>query len=172
MIRKALPRMFGRRRAATIVGVALVASFLTACGSGGGSSSAGSTAGMQSATGFVRQITTEFARGQAGRLWDTLHPADQAIVTRDRYTACQTNSGFDLKSFKVLETYADPVTVAGKSTPCNGDLGAGDVGRWRDNSDDARDPGQGWVALDPVAGRLRGLQAGQLPADVVRVVVE
>ena len=117
MIRRPYSRMFGRRRAATIVGVALVASFLTACGSGGGSSSAGSTAGAQSATRFVRQITTEFARGQAGRLWDTLHPADQAIVTRDRYSTCQTNSGFDLKSFKVLETYADPVTVGGKSTP-------------------------------------------------------
>ena len=31
--------------------------------------------------------------------------------------ACQSNVGFDLKRFKVLQTYADTVNVAGKETP-------------------------------------------------------
>ncbi len=56
-------------------------------------------------------------RGQSGRLWDTLHPADQAVVGRTRYTECQSNAGFDLKKFNVLETYGETVDVAGKATP-------------------------------------------------------
>ena len=62
-------------------------------------------------------MTTQFSRGQAGRLWDSLTPADQAVVTRARYTACQSNEGFALQKFKVLETYADTIDVAGKPTP-------------------------------------------------------
>jgi hypothetical protein len=31
--------------------------------------------------------------------------------------ACQSNSGFDLQKFKVLETYDDEAVVAGKATP-------------------------------------------------------
>ena len=66
---------------------------------------------------FIRQVTTQFSLGQTGPLWDTLHPADQAIVTRARYMACHSSSGFDLKKFKVLQTYADTVDIAGKATP-------------------------------------------------------
>lgn len=80
---------------------------LLAAGCGGGS-------GTQSASRFVRQITQEFARGQAGRLWDELHPADQAIVTRSRFITCQSNEGFGLRKFKVLETYEETVPVGGK----------------------------------------------------------
>ncbi len=71
----------------------------------------------QSASDFVRQVTTEFSRGQSGRLWDELHPADQAVVTRARFIACEQNEGFGLRKFKVLETYAETVDVAGKPTP-------------------------------------------------------
>jgi hypothetical protein len=70
-----------------------------------------------SAADFVRRITTEFSRGQAGRLWDELHPAEQAVVTRAWFVACEKNSGFRLRTFKVLENYDDTVDVAGKSAP-------------------------------------------------------
>ena len=31
--------------------------------------------------------------------------------------ACQSNEGFDLRKFKILETYPDTVDIAGKATP-------------------------------------------------------
>lgn len=102
------------RHAAVIATVALVAAVATGCGGGGGGGTAG---GRQSAGDFIRQVTTQFSLGQTGPLWDTLHPADQAVVSRARYMACHTSSGFDLQKFKVLQTYADTVDIAGKATP-------------------------------------------------------
>lgn len=89
--------------------VCVAAGAILAAGCGGGSSAT-------SASDFVQQVTREFSRGQAGRLWDELHPADQAIVTRSRFIACQTNEGFRLRKFKVLETYGEAVLVGGKNT--------------------------------------------------------
>lgn len=78
----------------------------------------GSSAGHgESADSFMRRITTEFSRGQAGRLWDSLVPAEQRIVTRSRYIACQRNGGFRLRSFKVLESYDEDVNVENRQTP-------------------------------------------------------
>lgn len=93
---------------------AVVAAVLAGCGGSGGGGTAG---GQQSAGDFIRQVTTQFSLGQTGPLWDTLHPADQAIVSRTRYMACHTSSGFEIQKFKVLQTYADTVDVAGKATP-------------------------------------------------------
>lgn len=78
----------------------------------------GSSAGKtESADSFMRRITTEFSRGQAGRLWDSLVPAEQRVVTRSRYIACQRNGGFRLRSFKVLESYDEEVAVENRQTP-------------------------------------------------------
>ena len=93
---------------AVAAGVVLLAA---GCGGSGG------TSGQQSAAGFVKQVTVQFSRGQSGRLWDELLPADQAIVSRARFVACQQNEGWSLKSIKVLETYDDPVDVEGKALP-------------------------------------------------------
>ena len=109
------PSTSRRERALAAIAVAVLATVATACGSSG-SSSTGTTGSSSSAAAFVKTVTTQFARGQAGRLWDTLLPADQAVVSRDRYTACQSNEGFQLQQFKVLETYADTVDVGGKPT--------------------------------------------------------
>ena len=65
----------------------------------------------------MQRITTEFSRGQAGRLWDSLVPAEQRVVTRARYLACQRNGGFRLRSFNVLESYSEAVEVEGTQTP-------------------------------------------------------
>ncbi len=99
-----------RRPAAAALTVILVVAVAAGCGGG-------SKSGTQSAADFVHRVTVEFSRGQAGPLWDSLHPADQAVVGRARYVACQSNVGFDLKRFKVLQTYPDNVSVAGKPTP-------------------------------------------------------
>ncbi len=76
-----------------------------------------STSGPESADAFMKRITTEFSRGQAGRLWESLVPAEQRVVTKARYLACQRNGGFRLRSFKVLDTYNEGVEVEGKATP-------------------------------------------------------
>jgi len=103
---------FVRRYVAALAGAALVAVAAAGCG---GSSGAGG--GNKSAANFIDQVTTQFSRGQSGRLWETLHPADQAVVSRARYVECQTNEGFDLQKLKVLETYPETIDVAGKATP-------------------------------------------------------
>jgi hypothetical protein len=111
MALKAQTRATGWQLVATIATTALVATAAIGCGGSGGGG------GKQSAADFIRQVTTEFSRGQSGPLWDTLHPADQIIVSRARYMACQSSSGFDLQKIKILQTYADTVGIAGKATP-------------------------------------------------------
>ncbi len=81
----------------------------------GGGSGATKGAGTESAPDFVRRVTTEFSRGQSGRLWDELIPADQRVVTRALFVECQANEGWNLKGIKVLETYDDPVHVGAKA---------------------------------------------------------
>lgn len=109
---------FTSRRLATVAAASLGAILTTGCGSSSNPGSAGSSGGTtQSAADFISQVTTQFSRGQTGPLWDTLHPADQAVVSRARYMACQSNEGFDLVKLKVLQTYSDSVAIAGKSMP-------------------------------------------------------
>ena len=102
-----------RRGSAALVAAALVAALSTGCGSSG---SGGAGTGSRSASDFIKQVTTQFSRGQAGPLWDSLHPADQAVVTRARYMTCESNEGFGLTALKVLQTYPDTIDIAGKSS--------------------------------------------------------
>jgi hypothetical protein len=104
-------RMHLRTYSPALVAV-VVALAAGGCGSGGGSSPSGNS---QSAADFIRSVTTQFSRGQSGRLWNTLVPADKAVVSRARYTACQSNEGFELQQFKVLDTYADTIDIGGKT---------------------------------------------------------
>ncbi len=90
----------------------LVLAFLAAgCGGSGTSSN------RESAADFVKRITIEFSRGQSGRLWDELLPADQAVVSRARFVKCEGNEGFGLQKTQVLDTYDDQTSVAGISRP-------------------------------------------------------
>jgi hypothetical protein len=114
MTLKAHTHTIDSKRVVTLATAALVAALVAGCGGNGGTGTAGSGS---SAADFIRLVTTQFSRGQTGPLWDTLIPADQAIVTRARYMECHTTSGFDLQKFKVLQTYPDTVVVIGKATP-------------------------------------------------------
>ena len=122
----------------------------------------GETGSSQSAADFIRQVTTQFSRGQSGPLWDTLHPGRPGNRQPARYMACQSNSGFDLKKIKVLQTYPDTVDIAGRATPStavsvrvtsddgitNATMHAVKIkGKWR------------WILS---ARRLHGLQARQV----------
>jgi hypothetical protein len=105
-------RAIAARIAAAAVVTTLVLLAAAGCGSGTSPGGSGSAAGS-----FIKDVTTQFSRGQSGRLWDSLLPSDQAIVSRARYMACESSSGFDLTKFKVLETYPDTIQVSGKATP-------------------------------------------------------
>ena len=106
-----------KRRFRLVAAIALAAALavLGAGCFGGGSGRSGS--GTETASDFAKRITTEFSRGQSGRLWGDLLPADQRLVSRARFVTCQANEGWSLKSIKVLETYADPVDVGATSLP-------------------------------------------------------
>jgi hypothetical protein len=106
------PRAHLRTYSLALVAAA-IALGASGCGSGGGSTPSGNS---KNATDFIRSVTTQFSRGQSGRLWDTLIPADKAVVSRHRYMSCAGNEGFDLQKFKVLEAYADTIDVGGKAT--------------------------------------------------------
>ncbi len=85
--------------------VVVAAGAVAGCGGSGG----------DSATAFAKRITTEFARGQSGRLWTTLLPSQQAIVTKSRFLTCQGSQGFGLRTIKVLDTYGEAVDVEGRN---------------------------------------------------------
>jgi hypothetical protein len=106
---------FTRSRPAGIVAASVVACATVLLGLGCGGSSSKST--TESPADFVRRITTEFSRGQSGRLWDELLPADQRIVSRARFVGCQANEGWNLKAVKVIDAYDDPVAVGAKTLP-------------------------------------------------------
>ncbi|MGZ4332661.1 MAG: hypothetical protein ACXVRJ_00090 [Gaiellaceae bacterium] len=76
----------------------------------------GTSTKTESAATFMKRITVEFSRGQAGRLWDELVPAEQAVVPRATYVACGRN-GFRLRAFKVLDQYDEPVAVLARQLP-------------------------------------------------------
>ena len=105
-----------RRATALLATVALAAAVATGCGSSSSSSGATTGTSTQAAAAFVREVTTQFSRGQSGPLWDSLHPVDQAAVSRDRYMACETNEGFTLSNIKVLDVYKDTIDIGGKPT--------------------------------------------------------
>lgn len=76
----------------------------------------GSSSRPESAASFVKRVTVEFSRGQAGPLWDQLIPAEQRLVPRATYVSCARN-GFRLHAFKVLQQYDEPVSVLSNELP-------------------------------------------------------
>lgn len=99
------------RRCAWLAAIVTLTALLAGCGTSTKSSAA------PSAAAFVKRMTLEFSRGQSGRLWDELHPADQAVVSRALFVKCEGNEGFGLRTMKVLDTYSDPTSVGGKTQP-------------------------------------------------------
>jgi hypothetical protein len=88
----------------------LLLAILLAAGCGGSATKQGSPAS------FLKQVTLEFSRGEAGPLWDQLVPSEQAVVPRATYVSCAQN-GFRLRGIKVLDQYDEPIEVEGHSTP-------------------------------------------------------
>jgi hypothetical protein len=110
------------RITAALLFVALAAG----CGGDGDESAGTTTAGTttteepeQDAGEFMKELYEQRLRGQYGREWETLHPAQQKIVTRNRYDACgrQSDNGAGTRiETEVVDTYEEPVLVKGSGT--------------------------------------------------------
>lgn len=62
---------------------------------------------------IVRQLKL-LSDGDAGALWDELHPAQQAIVPRDLYIRCADEQSIELSDIKALRERAEPsLAIAG-----------------------------------------------------------
>lgn len=83
--------------------LAATAAFLMACSGGGGDSESASDA-------LVRQLGYA-SDGQVGRLWDELHPAQQAVVSRDTYMDCLGDSAFNADRIRAVEEYDETISV-------------------------------------------------------------
>jgi hypothetical protein len=73
----------------------------------------------QDAGDYMKELTERALRGQYGRNWETLHPAHQAVVTREKYDSCERQSNESLGTkidIAVVETYEEPVLVKGSGT--------------------------------------------------------
>ena len=77
---------------------------LAACG--GGDDSGGS------AGDAVIQQMQQLSRGQMGRQWDDLHPAQQALIPRDHFVQCG-GIEVNIDGTKVIETYEEEVLIPG-----------------------------------------------------------
>lgn len=53
------------------------------------------------------------SKGQWGRNWDELHPAQQAFIPRERYVECLADESFELTDITVLETFEEPMSIDG-----------------------------------------------------------
>jgi hypothetical protein len=76
------------------------------------------TTPKQDAGDFMKEITERSLRGQYGRVWESLHPAHQAIVSRERFDTCERDedgTGATRITVKVVETYEEPVRVLGST---------------------------------------------------------
>lgn len=84
-------------------GIIVAALVLAACGSSG--------SGQESASQALVRHLTFVSKGQYGPEWDELHPAQQAVVPRDKYMQCASEHVFPITDIKATEEYDDTITV-------------------------------------------------------------
>lgn len=84
--------------------VALVGLILAGCGS----------KDSNTAEAALRRQLDMMSKGQYSRVYDELHPAQQAFISRDLYVKCSDTSGLvNLVSVKVMETYPENSLIPG-----------------------------------------------------------
>lgn len=88
--------------------VIAAAAIAAACGGSDGNNASGPATALRT---FFEQAD----RGQWGRQWDTLHPAQQALIRREAFVTCRTAdlSGFSLEDLDIVETFGEPTVVPG-----------------------------------------------------------
>lgn len=107
----------------------LVALPLTGCAGNAGNEEAGTTAQAErtatetaspdeTAAAFMRRLSEQQIRQQWGRIWEQLHPAHKAILSREHFMTCagkQETVGAKV-DVDVVDTYEEPVLVKGEGT--------------------------------------------------------
>jgi len=88
-----------------LVVMALVTVVLVACGGDGEDDE-----GEAPADAVVR-LLEYVSDGQWGREWDELHPAHQAIVSRDAWVSCNSDLSVELEGVTVEEVFDEPVSA-------------------------------------------------------------
>lgn len=89
-------------RSAALAFAALAAlSVGVACGGGNGNG------GETASEAIVRHLRL-LSDGDAGALWDELHPAQQAIVPRDLYIRCAEQQSIELSNIRALRERPEP----------------------------------------------------------------
>jgi hypothetical protein len=122
---------------------------------------------------FLQRVHDYELKSQYGRSWDMLHPAHQAVVTRERYDECRSDrfagvSG-EIESFDVIEVYDDPINVIGvpektsKAVTMKFTVAAGDLRETITDTAHAVQVGDHWVWL-LTPGDVRDYKAGACPA--------
>jgi hypothetical protein len=82
----------------------------------GTSTTTTTTTPSETADAFYKRLLGYDFKGQWGRTWDVLHPAEKRYVTRERFTDCMQQSSGDLPelvSIKTVEVYDDPLDLKG-----------------------------------------------------------
>jgi hypothetical protein len=111
-----------------ILVLVLVAVLVASCGGGNGedepqagkTTATTTTAPEQGAGDYMKELIEQALRGQYGRNWETLHPAHQAVVSRERDDTCESetedSAGATKIDVAVVDTYEEPVRVEGDGT--------------------------------------------------------
>lgn len=86
--------------------IAMIAGLLVACGSDSDAAEDVPEAALEALMGHL-------IKGQGGPAYDSLHPAQQSLVSRDVYIGCSEGAGFELKDIEVLESYEDEIGIPG-----------------------------------------------------------
>lgn len=89
--------------------VLLMLLVLAGCARGGD----GATTGAESAGDAALAMLADASHHQYGQVWDSLHPEQQAVVTRARFVQCQESGGPFFNDTRVLDAHAEPYTTPG-----------------------------------------------------------
>lgn len=77
---------------------------LVACGGGGDD---------DSASAFAEKTIEQARKGQNGRRWDDLHPAHQAIVSKDLFITCTQDDSLPIEDIDATEEYDETLNAPG-----------------------------------------------------------
>lgn len=101
----------GVARWVVIPALCALAMWTAACG---GSASSGNATPKEDAGAAVKRQLFLAAEGKYGQLWDELHPAQQAVVPKQKYIECtaQKSPPFQLDDVNVVDTRDDPIDFA------------------------------------------------------------
>lgn len=91
---------------ARLVLVMLVA-VLAGCGGSGGKFD------DEPAAQAMRRQFDYIAKGQDGRRWDELHPAQQALIPRERFLDCNEADSVEIERVEVLEVFDEQTSIPG-----------------------------------------------------------